>query len=271
MMGKSHAVSAAVGWVAGCAVLQATGVAPANCTVVVGAAVAAGFGLVPDVDHPDSTIARTLGPATRLLAVGVGKTAAYARTRSCRHCLTGPDRGGHRGLTHTAVGALAAGLAVSVAAGISRTAALAVVGFAVWLAVHTILSSKHRAKIGDMILPGRFRRHGRGAHRFTAAVGAAMIAAAATAITDAAAPDSASWWWLGIAVGWGCLAHILGDAMTYSAVPLCWPIRIRGCRWTPVGTPRWMRFRTGSGAETVLVMLLSAAGIGAVVLLGAVG
>ncbi|AEV86840.1 hypothetical protein ACWT_5822 [Actinoplanes sp. SE50] len=67
---------------------------------------------------------------------------------------------------------------------------------------------------------------------------------------------------------WGWLAHNLGDALTLSRVPLLWPLRIRGCRWTPVGTPRWMRFRTGSGIETVVVWMLAVTGAASLLALG---
>ncbi|GIE76545.1 membrane protein [Actinoplanes philippinensis] len=268
MLGKSHALSGGVGWLAGSALAAAAGHAPPAVAVVAGAAVSTGMALLPDLDHPESTVARTLGPLTRILAGAVSIGAASLRSASCRHCLTGRGRGGHRGITHTAVGAVVLGLAVGVLCALTvPSVGLWVVGLSVWLAAHAALSSRTRARIGDMLLPGRFRRLGKGAHRFAAAVGAVLVAVVfVAAIQDRAG----SWWWLGLAVFWGCLAHSLGDALTFSAVPLLWPARIRGCRWTPVGTPRWMRFRTGSPAETVVVWLMAAAGAGSVLLLGAV-
>jgi membrane-bound metal-dependent hydrolase YbcI (DUF457 family) len=268
MHGKSHALSGAVGWLAGSALLAAAGHAPTAVAVIVGTAVSTGMALAPDLDHPESTVARTLGPITRWTARGVAATAARLRGVSCRHCLTGRDRGGHRGVTHTAVGAVLLGLAVGVLCALTGpVVGLWVVGLSVWLATHAALSSRTRARIGDMVLPGRFRSLGKGAHRFAAAVGAILVAV----VFVAAIHDSAgSWWWLGLAVFWGCLAHSLGDALTFSAVPLCWPIRIRGCRWSAVGTPRWMRFRTGSSTETVVVWLMAAIGAGSILLLGAV-
>jgi membrane-bound metal-dependent hydrolase YbcI (DUF457 family) len=268
MLGKSHALSGTVGWLTGCALLTAAGHTPTALTVAAGAAVSTGAALLPDLDHPESTVARTLGPVTRWAAIGVAATAAHLRGVSCRHCLAGRDRGGHRGVTHTAVGAILAGLVTGllcVFAG--KTAALWIVGLSVWLAAHAALSSRTRARIGDMLLPGRFRSLGKGAHRFAAAVGAVLVALASVAAIEANTSDG-GWWWIGLAVFWGCLAHSLGDALTYSAVPLCWPLQIRGCRWTPVGTPRWMRFRTGSRAETGVVWLLVSVGVGSAALLG---
>src|SRR5688572_19788130 len=109
MMGKSHSLSGAVGWLAGCAALAAVGHPASGRAAIVGALVSAGFALAPDVDHPQSTIARTLGPVTRLIATGVAFAAARIRTSSCDHCERRPRRGGHRALTHTGVGAVGLG------------------------------------------------------------------------------------------------------------------------------------------------------------------
>ncbi len=265
MMGRSHALSGLVTWLGGCAITAAAGASVADHVIATGAVVSAGFALLPDLDHPGSTVSRTLGPVTEALSGMVSRSAVMVRASSCRHCASRPF-GGHRGLTHTAAGSAFTGLLVTACATIwPRIAALIVVGFGVWLAAHTALSSRQRARIGDMVLPGRFRYLSKGTHRFAAAVGSLLLAvAAAFLLVD---PAVTSWWWLGAAVAWGCTVHSLGDALTYSAVPLCWPVRIRGCRWTAVGTPRWMRFRTGSRAETAVVVLLLLAGAGSVAVL----
>jgi membrane-bound metal-dependent hydrolase YbcI (DUF457 family) len=257
MMGRSHALSAAVGWLGGCAALTGGGVDVSLTAIGAGVIVSTGFALLPDLDHPGSTVSRTLGPLTRGLSTLTSATSRTARAASCRHC--GDRDSGHRGLTHTAVGAVTAGMLATVAGHHwGQTTAMALIGFAAWLASHAALSSTTRAKIGDWLLPGRFRRRGKRSFRFAASVGALLVGVfAAVALTD---PAVTSWWWLGIPVAWGCLAHSLGDAQTFSAVPLWWPFEIRGCRWAPVGTPRWMRFRTGSRTETFVVAVLAAAG-----------
>ncbi len=270
MMGKSHALSGGVGWLTGCALLATVGPTPPAVAVVAGAAVSTGAALLPDLDHPGSTVARTLGPVSRLIASGVAAVAASLRLASCKHCGTRPDRGGHQAITHTVVGAAGIGLSTTgLCLMFERAAALWIVGVFVWLAAHAALSSRARACLGDVTLPGRFRRLGKGAHRFTAAVGAVLVAAGFAAMVDSS-PPGVGWWWLGLAVFWGCLAHALGDSLTYSRVPLLWPLQIRGCRWAPVGTPQWMRFRTGSRTETGVVWLMAAIGFGSVALLGRV-
>lgn len=236
VLGRTHAVSAATGWLAGCAGLTAVGWPPSGHAVVVGATVAAGCALLPDVDHPESTIARTLGPVTGLLADGVNAGSRWLRGRSCQHCAARPTRGGHRAVTHTGVFAAAVGLLLSLAGWwFGPPAGLTVVWLAAGLAARAVLSRRQRG-----------------------ALGAAGIA---TLIAAAAASGPAGWWWIGLPVTWGVLAHSLGDSATMSGAPLAWPLQVRGCRWTPLGTPRWLRFRTSGSGELLVWWLLVVAGL----------
>lgn len=229
MLGRSHALSGVVVWVAGSAALSACGVDVLPLVVVAGAGVAAGAALLPDLDHPGSTVARSLGPVSRWAARGVSWLADWVRDRTCAHCAT-PDSGGHRLLTHTAVGCAGLGLAVAALCALAGGWAAAVV---VYLLV-------------GLAVRGLVRRRRRGTF------GAAFAGAVAALLVVGLGPPG-GWWWLGLPVAVGAFSHALGDALTRSGVPLWWPLRINGCRWLCVGTPRWMRFRTGSWQETWLV------------------
>jgi membrane-bound metal-dependent hydrolase YbcI (DUF457 family) len=240
VMGRSHALSGAVAWLGGCALLAGLGARPAVGTVVVGAVVTAGAALLPDIDHPGSVVARSLGPVTRLVAQGTATGAAALRTASCR-CCTG--RGGHRAVTHTVVFAVVAGAVVSLLCWWGGDVAAAVVaGLAAALAVR-----------------GMLRRRTRGAY---GAAGSGLL----IGVMAAALPGpGGGWWWVGLPLGLGCLVHALGDALTFTRVPLLWPIRIRGCRWAALGVWAPLRFRTGSAAELLVVVpaLLVLGGISA--------
>ncbi len=236
MLGRTHAVSGAVGWLAGCAAVSAAGAAVSTHAIVVGALVAAGSALVPDIDHPESTVSRSLGLVTGLLAAGVYASSAWLRQRSCAHCGVRRPRGGHRAVTHTAVFPLTVGGLLSLAGWLTGPAGgLPVVWLATALAVRGVLSRRTRGTIG-------------------AAVAATLAVAAASA-------GSSSWWWVGLPVAWGILAHSLGDSATMSGAPLLWPLRVRGCRWAPMGTPRSWRFRTGRAAERAVWWVLLVAGL----------
>lgn len=266
MMARGHIVSSASAWLIGCAAVDLAHPLQAG-PVAAGLIVAAGFALVPDIDHPGSTVSRTLGPITGGIASLVEAGSSAVRKRSCRCCVADTS-GGHRTLTHTAAGAIVTGLVVTgLAMALGAVVTAVVVGLSAWLAAHTVLPARARAELGDALLPGRFRRRGRGAHRFAASVGALMLGGL-FAVAALAGLDGLGGWWIGLAVGFGLLAHIGGDAMTHWGVPLFWPAPIRGCRWRCVGTPRWMRFRAGSRVERWLVTpAFVLAGAGAVWLL----
>lgn len=87
-MGHSHSISGALVWLAGAPLLAVTDPA----LLAAGAIVCAGAALLPDLDHPNSTIAHSFGPITQGIA---GMTEVIA--------------GGHRHATHSALFALAAG------------------------------------------------------------------------------------------------------------------------------------------------------------------
>jgi membrane-bound metal-dependent hydrolase YbcI (DUF457 family) len=93
-MGRTHALSGAVAWLAAGGLVDR--VAPALAAhgaaeTAAAALVCAGAALLPDLDHPSSTVAHALGPVTHLLA-------RVARVS-----------GGHRHATHSVVFAAAAG------------------------------------------------------------------------------------------------------------------------------------------------------------------
>ncbi|GIH95278.1 metal-dependent hydrolase [Planobispora siamensis] len=123
MMGRNHMYSGlAVGVAAG--VVLDLPAAP----LAVGAIVCAGAAVLPDIDHPDATMAKTFGPVTGLLAWIVNRLS-----------------GGHRNGTHSGIGIAilsAATFAVfalhtrnplMLLAGLSITATLAGSGLLAWI------------------------------------------------------------------------------------------------------------------------------------------
>lgn len=230
MMGSSHALSGAVGWLGLCALAgPLTGFEPTVVMVAAGAAVGAGSAILPDVDHPSSTAARSLGPVTRAAARVVSYISDAVRDNTCGCCATTGTHG-HRTLTHTLVFAILAGLGVCAAGWTwGLMSAAIVVGAGTGLAVLGLISGK-----------GTWP--------------AAAVAGTAAGVGVHWLGAGIDWWWLGIPVGWGMLSHSLGDGITKQAVPLLWPVRIGGCRWARVGPPEWLRFTTNGPAERWLVV-----------------
>lgn len=95
-MGRSHALSGAAVFAAAAPLLDhITNIGPLE--LAAGAVVTAGASMLPDLDHPSSTIARTFGWPTRLLAAWVAHWA-----------------GGHRRATHSLLGVVLAGMVAGV-------------------------------------------------------------------------------------------------------------------------------------------------------------
>jgi membrane-bound metal-dependent hydrolase YbcI (DUF457 family) len=141
-------------------------------------------------------------------------------------------------VTHTALFAVALGLVAGVAGWLAGPrAGLPVVWVATGLAARAMLTRRQRGTLGAVLL--------------------ASFVTVAVYVT--AGP---SWWWIGVPVAWGTLAHSLGDAVTKHGAPLVWPWRIRGCRWARVGTPGWLRFRTGGLVERAVWVLLLVGAVG---------
>ncbi|MFG1872051.1 metal-dependent hydrolase [Micromonospora arborensis] len=238
-MGRTHCLSGAATWLAGCSALVAAGQPVSPTVAFIGAVVAAGFSLLPDLDTPDSTISRSAGRLSLTVARGCASGARRLRAASCRHCRGLPELTGHRGVTHTVAFALAVGAVVALAGWtVGCWAGLPTVWVAAALAVRALLTRQVRGVMG---IP---------------------VVATAAAVAAAAAPGH-GWWWLGLPVAWGTLVHSLGDAMTGRGVPLAWPLQVGACRWRRLGVPQWMRFSVGGRMEDLVRLLLAVSSVAA--------
>jgi membrane-bound metal-dependent hydrolase YbcI (DUF457 family) len=217
-MGRNHILGAVV---VGIGVAAAVPHAPL-LTRLLAVAVTGGAGLLPDLDHPSSKAARSLGPLTKAIATGIASLslAIYHATRTE---LDPKDRAsGHRAATHTLPAAVFFGAMTGAACLVHPLAGTVVLGLLV----------------GLMALG--FRSLGAG---FTLAGGG---------VAWWCLTGSPAWWWLWpLCVTLGSAAHIGSDAMTNSGVPALWPLVRNGQRWGKVRTP--VTFSTGQNIETHIV------------------
>lgn len=86
-MGRTHAASGGLAFAASAPLLSVLGIDLSAVGLAVGVVAAAGAALLPDLDHPSSTVARALGPLSGALARIVAAVS-----------------GGHRHGTHSLVG-----------------------------------------------------------------------------------------------------------------------------------------------------------------------
>lgn len=190
-MGHSHAVSGALAWCVAGPLLASRGLVDLDPSVyATGALITAGAALLPDLDHPDATIAHSLGPLTQGVAVGVAAAT-----------------GGHRKGTHTLLAAAAvwfAMWALAVYAGMPGQLAVT------FLLAALALKALHLAPTGGLWS--------------WAAI--ALQSAAVTGVVYLFGPTS--WAWLPWAVTLGYITHLVGDSLAGSAgVPWLLPLTRR--------------------------------------------
>jgi membrane-bound metal-dependent hydrolase YbcI (DUF457 family) len=190
MMGHSHAISGILGWVVVAPILSSRGVMPPEVAVLItGAIVTSGAALLPDLDHPQSTIARTFGPVSQAISHGVNIIS-----------------GGHRMMTHSLFfTALTTG---------GTWAAIHFLGdVAAWVIIFAMAGLAAR---GLHLGP----KSGMASWATTTGV-----AVAVTAVAAVWGPSNFEWlYW---AMGVGVFLHLVGDSITPSGIPLFWPSKLR--------------------------------------------
>jgi membrane-bound metal-dependent hydrolase YbcI (DUF457 family) len=197
MMGRDHALSGAVAFAALAPTLH---VRPAY--LAAGVVLCAGAGVLPDIDHPDSTISRSFGFLTEWFAWLVDRVS-----------------GGHRHGTHSLVG-IAAFTAASYGAGLFQLSEPASV-------TRHLIPSWHiapAALILTLLYSAALRALKIGGH-FSDFIGIAAALVTCFTGADLTQLTVASWHvpLLAAVTGLGCAAHIAGDELTHGGCPLLWP------------------------------------------------
>lgn len=241
VMGPTHATSGAVVWLSGGGVVTTVlGYSQQPAELAVYTAVCAGAALLPDLDvsgrvfrmRGGATAARVFGIVSLFLAECVEKMSlgVYLLTRTKRD----PHRrNGHRTLTHTLIFAVLLGVGVSLlVARFGRPAVLGVLFFTLALAIRGVMAEWAR-KRGWLV---------------TTTVSAAVTLLAASALPAEGYPL------VGVAIGVGCVVHLLGDMITHHGCPLLWPIPIRGRTWYQVTVPSAVSVRAGGTFEKLVLL-----------------
>jgi len=240
MMGSSHALSGAAVWLTGSWALDRfAGYEQSPLAVAIGTAVCAGSTLLPDLDlsgkvtanRGGATVARTFGVLSLFLAEVVEKVslAVYRLTRTRRD----PERHyGHRTLTHTLpfTGLVGWGT-TTLCAEYGKWAVIGILFFTIGLALRGLFD-RWADRAGWLVVTA--------------------VALAAAGLTFAQLPAGRGYPMLGLAVGVGCLVHLLGDMITSTGVPLLWPIPIGRRTWRMIGVPDAFAIRVGGKVETAL-------------------
>ncbi|AOW95114.1 hypothetical protein BFN03_16205 [Rhodococcus sp. WMMA185] len=234
VMGPTHAMSgAAVGLAASDLLPHDWGGATSAAEAFTFAAVCAGAALLPDLDTGQSTVSRSFGPVSNILAKGVDALSLgfYNLTRGKRD---GKRRGGHRTLTHTALFAFAIGVGVTaLVARFGKPAIIATLFIFLGLALRGLAGELAKEK-GWLAV--------------------SAVAAVLSALTWQMYPTEAGSTGLGVAVALGCVTHCLGDAITKDGVPFLAPFLVVGKeRWFELRLPSFLSIRAGGPFEKVVL------------------
>lgn len=181
MLGRQHALAGTAAWLAVAPLLDQT---PGQ--VALGALVAAGGGMVPDLDQRGSTIGRTYGPITNVAARLIGAVS-----------------GGHRNGTHSLLGvALLTGLAwlATVYGGPLR-----------WVLLWVVLGVGCRAY--GLALPGH--------RRLTSIIHAVSMGLVTVLVLRSGMDLTTVLVW---GIGLGAASHVATDMLTPQRCPLLWPV-----------------------------------------------
>ena len=232
MLGRDHALSGAVVFAALAPSLHVTA-----AHLAAGVVLAAGAGVLPDIDHPDSTIARSFGFLTEWFAWVVDRIS-----------------GGHRHGTHSLVGIAVFTVGAYGAGVFQLSEPRAVTAGHLVFSWHIVPAALVLALLYSSAL--RALRIG-GHHGDLLGIGAALV----TCFTGADLTQLTAGSWhvplLAAATALGCAAHIAGDELTHGGCPLLWPVSMHEFHLLP----RPLQITTAKLCETWIVFPLLLAGL----------
>ncbi len=232
--GPTHAVSGLAAWAAVTALADEHAIGQLSPkTWVVGATLATGAALLPDIDHPDSTVARTFGGISRGVSAAMSGLSGFLY-RLTRTAHDSDRQGTHRGFTHTLVFAILAGLSTTAVVQAGDGTALAIGMFA----------------FAGLTVRGLMNTWSPRSDALLITVVSLVLTFVCWAWAGDQPHDAAAF---GVAVMLGCVAHFVGDAVTEQGCPMLWPLPLGGRTWCPVAPPKPLRMSTGGKVELVLV------------------
>ena len=222
MMGVGHAALGSATWVTGAMIVMPQfGMEPTAAQLALGCLPVAGAALIPDIDHPNGTIANSGGFITRGIAN-----------------ITNEVSGGHREGTHRLWFWAAVTVACFATVAINQWVGLG------WFFVLTAFGAQALSKTW---LHQKMNKRWRSKTGVFAKAYAWAFALVATLIAWWVYPEESMWWWLPFAISVGHLSHLGGDALTTA-----------GLEWTQGKKLRApVLGDAGSGREVIFTAVLT--------------
>jgi len=231
-MGPTHALSALafalmLTWLASDFMLKNI-IGSTNVVVFITAIIIIiGSSLSPDFDAVKSTSINTLG----IIGIMLSKIMR-AFSSMVQSLIKGPydkDSDPHRGFWHTFIAAGLVGLMVSaitninikifIVNNITLTVATLSVIFIVYISIQLVLAS---------LFKGFYKKT---KNKFIGGLIMSGVSMLSTVMLVFSLPADLSYSWVGAAVTFGWITHLLGDMLTVSGVPILFPIKFKGKRW----------------------------------------
>jgi len=234
MMGRDHALSGALVFAALAPTLHVT-----EAHLAAGVALCAGAGVLPDIDHQDTSISGSFG----FLTEGFSRLVAMLS-------------GGHRHGTHSLFG-IAVFTAGAFAAGAYQLSGPRETSIThpVW-SWHLVPAALFLSLLYSAALRAV---HVGGHHGDLLGIAAAIV----TCLTGADLTRLPVGSWhvplIAIAIALGCAAHIAGDELTHGGCPIFWPVSMHEFHLLP----RPFQITTAKLCETWVIFPLLVVGLGA--------
>ena len=187
-----------------------------------------GSALMPDLDAVQSTSINTLGPIGKVLSTLMRGFSSIIQS-TIRAKGDSVDQDPHRGFWHTILSGFLAGFLVYTLTKIdvefftlgskSITFATFIVAFIIYISIQLLIASLFK------------KLYKKSKNSLTGMVTLKASSLIITLSLLSLLPSELNYDWVGAAVAFGWILHLLGDAMTVSGVPLLFPIKIKGKRW----------------------------------------
>lgn len=209
-----------------------------------------GASLMPDLDAVNSTSIITLGIVGVILSKGM-----RAFSSVIQNTIKGPydkDTDPHRGFWHTFLSAFLVGLAFSGLANIEIELfkvgnnpimiSTFIVTFIIYISIQLALASLFKPSFN------KAKKSPLGS--ISIKLGSLLI----SAFLVISLPPGLNYSWIGGAITFGWIAHLLGDMFTVSGVPILFPLKHKGKRWWNFRLP--FGIKAGGYIEKVLLIPL---------------
>lgn len=268
LMGPTHALSAIaiaflVTWLASDFMFGVVLGSDSSIVFIAAVIIIVGAALMPDLDAVQSTSINTLGAVGSLLSKSMRAFSSIVQnTIKSSGDSSGADP--HRGFWHTIlsaflIGALTWGLTsidtpfftiMDVEVSIALFIVVFIIFISIQLFIASLLKSVHKKakkNLGGKVL---------------VRLGSLFISILLVSML----PKDLSYNWVGAAVTFGWLAHLVGDMMTVAGVPVLFPLKHKGKRWWNFRLP--LGIRAGGFIEMsiliplfIIIIIVSAIGV----------